>query len=107
MQILPHDLGHEFPEYMTTIIDLKARDEGFARLFEDYERVNAEIVDIEENDKPFEDFAFEEMKKRRLRLKDEIYLILRAGPQAGTPVHLTSREREGAGPHAHSVSASA
>jgi uncharacterized protein len=107
MQILPHDLGHEFPEYMTTIFDLRARDEAFARLFDDYERVNAEIVDIEENDKPFEDFAFEEMKKRRLRLKDEIYLILRAGTQAGTSIHLSSLDREGAGQHVHSASASA
>jgi uncharacterized protein YdcH (DUF465 family) len=39
--------------------------------------VNAEIVDIEENDKPFQDFEFENMKKLRLKLKDEIYLILR------------------------------
>jgi uncharacterized protein YdcH (DUF465 family) len=46
-------------------------------LVEEYEQLNAEIVDIEENEKPFQDFEFEEMKKRRLKLKDEIYLILR------------------------------
>jgi uncharacterized protein YdcH (DUF465 family) len=38
-------------------------------------------VDIEENDKPFQDFEFEELKKKRLRLKDDIYLALRARNQ--------------------------
>ena len=39
--------------------------------------MNGTIVDIEENDKPFQDAEFEEMKKKRLRIKDEIYSILR------------------------------
>ena len=77
MYVQPHDLDHEFPEYMTLIHDLKQHDERLARLFGEYERVNGEIVDIEENDKPFQDFEFETLKKRRLRLKDEIYLALR------------------------------
>lgn len=78
MQVLPHDLDHEFPEFVQLIHTLKERDERLAILFAEYEHVNLEIVDIEENDKPFQDFEFEEMKKRRLKLKDEIYLILRA-----------------------------
>jgi uncharacterized protein len=77
MYILPHDVDHEFPEYRRLIHELKDRDERLAELLDDYERVNAEIVDIEENEKPFHDFQFEDMKKRRLRLKDEIYMILR------------------------------
>ncbi|HZR01874.1 MAG TPA: DUF465 domain-containing protein [Burkholderiales bacterium] len=76
MHILPHDLDHEFPEYMPLIHDLKEHDDQLARLFDEYERVNREIVDIEENDKPFQDFEFEAMKKQRLRLKDSIYRIL-------------------------------
>jgi uncharacterized protein YdcH (DUF465 family) len=77
MQVQPHDLDHEFPEYAKLIHDLKGRDPQLAQLFDEYESVNAQIVDIEENDKPFQDLEFEQMKKRRLFLKDEIYLILR------------------------------
>ena len=56
---------------------MKSQDSHLAGLVEEYERLNADIVDIEENDKPFQDFEFEEMKKRRLMLKDQIYSILR------------------------------
>ena len=76
MQILPHDVDHEFPEFKTLIHELKDRDQRLADLIDEYERVNAQIVDIEENDKPFQDFEFEVMKKRRLKLKDEIYFLL-------------------------------
>ncbi|MEX0959264.1 MAG: DUF465 domain-containing protein [Burkholderiales bacterium] len=76
MYVQPHDVAHEFPEFISLIAQLKEQDHKLAQLIEDYEKVNAEIVDIEENDKPFQDFEFENMKKLRLKLKDEIYLIL-------------------------------
>jgi uncharacterized protein YdcH (DUF465 family) len=76
MYVQPHDLDHEFPEYLQRIHDLKAHDSRIAHLCDEYERLNREIVDIEENDKPFQDFEFEELKKRRLKVKDDIYLIL-------------------------------
>jgi len=78
MHILPHDLDHEFPEFSPLIHNLKRQDDRLAMLVDEYERVNGQIVDIEENDKPFQDFEFEAMKKQRLRLKDSIYLILRS-----------------------------
>src|SRR4249920_1034075 len=62
MQILQHDLDHEFPEYLNLIHELKDKDQNLAGLFEAYERVNQQIVDIEENDKVFQDFEFEELK---------------------------------------------
>jgi len=76
MYVQAHDLDHEFPEYMQRIHDLKEHDSRIAQLCEEYERLNREIVDIEENEKPFQDFEFEVMKKRRLKIKDDIYLIL-------------------------------
>ena len=78
MQILPHDLDHEFPEFSGLMHQLRERDPKLGSLFEQYDKVNGTIVDIEENDKPFEDFSFEELKKERLRVKDEIYRALRA-----------------------------
>jgi uncharacterized protein YdcH (DUF465 family) len=77
MQILPHDLDHEFPEFSGVMHQLRERDSKLGSLFQQYDKVNGEIVDIEENDKPFQDVEFEEMKKKRLRIKDEIYQILR------------------------------
>jgi len=77
MYIQPHDVEHEFPEYRQTLKEMRSHDTHLAQLVAEYEQLNSEIVDIEENDKPFQDFEFEEMKKRRLLLKDEIYLILR------------------------------
>ena len=74
MYIQPHDVEHEFPEFKQTLEEMKSQDSHLAQLVEEYEQLNAEIVDIEENEKPFQDFEFEEMKKRRLKLKDEIYL---------------------------------
>jgi len=78
MQILQHDLDHEFPEFLNLIHELKDKDQSLAVLCEEYERVNREIVDIEENDKIFQDFEFEDLKKKRLRLKDDIYFALLA-----------------------------
>lgn len=72
-----HDLPHEFPEFTRAIEDLKKGNEQFRRLFEDYNRTNEAVVKAEEADIPMSDFAFEELKKMRLRLKDEIYRLLR------------------------------
>lgn len=77
MYIQAHDVEHEFPEYKEVLLEMKSQDSRLADLVEEYERLNADIVDIEENDKLFQDFEFEEMKKRRLLLKDQIYFILR------------------------------
>jgi len=77
MYIQPHDVEHEFPEYRQTLEEMKSQDSHLAQLVKEYEELNAEIVDIEENERPFQDYEFEEMKKRRLLLKDEIYFILR------------------------------
>lgn len=76
MRIPPHDLAHEFPDLVDRLQELRAADPELAARCEEYERLNAHIVDIEENDKPFVDFEFEDMKKRRLRLKDEIFAAL-------------------------------
>ncbi len=79
MRIPPHDLTHEFPERVDVIHELRAHDPGAAALFDEYERLNAQIVDIEENDKPFVDHEFEALKKHRLKLKDEIFAVLNRG----------------------------
>lgn len=76
MHVEHHDLNHEFPEFTAAIQHLKAGDQHFSRLFEEYNGITAEIERLEEEDVPVDDFTIEEMKKRRVHLKDEIYTLL-------------------------------
>ena len=76
MQVEHHDLDHEFPEFAAVINQLKQGDENFSRLFAEYNGITAEIERLEEEDLPVDDFTIEEMKKKRVHLKDELYTIL-------------------------------
>ena len=78
MYVEPHDLAHEFPEHVSSFEALRAKDPRFAQLFDDYHAVNGKVVSLEEKDVPIDDLAFESLKKERVRLKDQIYEMLRA-----------------------------
>ena len=78
MELQQHDLHHEFPEYNDAIHALKTGNHHLAKLFDEYHRLNKDIRRIEENEEPVTDEALEEMKKLRLRLKDELHAMLRA-----------------------------
>ncbi|MEY2633210.1 MAG: hypothetical protein RIR00_1864 [Pseudomonadota bacterium] len=71
-----HDLHHEFPNLHETISALKASNAHFARLFDEYHVLTNKIENLEEADSPVDDFTIEEMKKRRVHLKDELYQML-------------------------------
>ncbi len=74
----PHELAEEFPEHVDKIRDMKMNDAHFARLFDEYHEVNRSIHRAETDVEPTDDFHMEEMRKQRLRLKDEIYGMLSA-----------------------------
>lgn len=78
MKIDSHDLHDEFPEYVNKINHLKSTDQHFASLYDEYHRVNSEVRSVEEDDVPVSDVIFEELKKKRLKLKDELYAMLHA-----------------------------
>jgi uncharacterized protein YdcH (DUF465 family) len=78
MNVDHHDLHHEFPEYSAAIHTLKASSTHFARLSDEYDALTARIEALEENDAPIADTALEEMKKQRVKLKDELYAMLQA-----------------------------
>ena len=85
MQIEHHDLHQEFPEFSDAIDVLKAGNAHFAKLYATYNRLTGRVEDLEEHDMPVADFTIEDMKKQRVKLKDELYHILlayRAGQQA-------------------------
>lgn len=77
MSVEHHDLHHEFPEFKDAIHQLKTSNNHFARLFDEYHVATAEVEKLEGKGIPVGDSAFEELKKKRLKLKDELYTLLR------------------------------
>jgi uncharacterized protein len=78
MDLLNHDLAHEFPEHLEKMRSLKAKDAHFARLFTEYDEDNHAIARYELGAAVISDDALEDLKKNRLRIKDEIYQRLLA-----------------------------
>lgn len=72
-----HNLIHEFPEFRSAIQHLKVNDRGFARLLAEYDVTDKRIYGIEQQMQPVADTYLEELKKRRLKLKDQLYTILK------------------------------
>ncbi|MET3651666.1 YdcH family protein [Dyella japonica] len=66
-----------FPEYRELITDLKSRDPHFIRLFHRHNELDQEIRNMELGVTPAGDMAIEQLKKEKLHLKDQIYVILR------------------------------
>lgn len=71
-----HDLVHEFPEHRDKIHELKTHDHHFAKLFDEYHAVNREIHRIEQSIETPSDQVTEDLKKRRLFLKDQLFAML-------------------------------
>jgi uncharacterized protein YdcH (DUF465 family) len=78
MSVEHHPLLKEFPEFHDRIHQLKMENAHFKRLFEEYHEVDREVYRMDENIEPVSDEVMEEMKKRRLALKDELYGMLKA-----------------------------
>ncbi len=76
MTHVPHELAEEFPHLQEEIHALKARDGHFARLFDEYHTLNRAIHRAETNVEPTDDYHMLDMRKTRLRLKDEIAAAL-------------------------------
>jgi uncharacterized protein len=85
MHVEHHDLHHEFPEMNDVITVLRQGNPLFARLYSTYHRLTGKVEDLEEHDMPVADFTLEEMKKHRVKVKDDLYHIMlayRLGQQA-------------------------
>ncbi len=72
-----HDLATEFPEYKEQIHTLKMEDRHFARLFDQYHDVDAQLHRIEQEIEVHADDFVEGLKFQRLHLKDELFKMLR------------------------------
>jgi len=78
MHVDHHGLQQEFPDMLDAIEGLKGANVHFAALFGRYNRLTGKVEDLEEHDMPVADFTLEDMKKQRVKLKDEIYYLLLA-----------------------------
>ncbi len=77
MTLEKHDLIHELPEYREQIHDMKMNNAHFAKLFEAYHEVDHEVHRIEEGVETPSDEYLESRKKNRLKLKDELFGMLK------------------------------
>jgi uncharacterized protein len=71
-----HSLHHEFPEFDAKISEYKVADRHFKNLFDDYEKVNKEIHQIESGATSSTDEVLNDLRVKRVHLKDELYKIL-------------------------------
>lgn len=73
---IPHELREEFPKEARFIEHLTGTNYEFRQLVAGYDEVNRNIYRIESEDQPTADEVLEELKKQRLKLKDEIAAAL-------------------------------
>ncbi|RVU32486.1 MULTISPECIES: YdcH family protein [Neptunomonas] len=78
MSIEHHDLVHELPEFREEIHQLKMSDAHFSKLFDEYHVVTKQVEKMEAEIEPVATKVEEELKVKRLHLKDQLYAMLRA-----------------------------
>ena len=78
MQVDHHDLHQEFPDMQDAINNLRNSNPLFASLYGSYHRLTGKVEDLEEHDMPVHDFTLEDMKKQRVKLKDQLYSLMLA-----------------------------
>lgn len=79
MSNVPNDLTEDFPDKADRIRQLKASDSRFARLYDEYNELNRTIHRVETRVEPKPEEIEEELKRRRLQIKDEIMAMLDSG----------------------------
>lgn len=68
----PHELAADFPDKVEQIHDLTQSDAHFKRLADEYHELNRAIHRAETNVEPTDQFHEEDMRKKRVFLKDQI-----------------------------------
>lgn len=76
MSDLNHSLYHDFPHYQERINRLKLEHDEFARLATEYHKLDHTVRGLEMRGVPTTDDNYEQMKFRRVQLKDELYRML-------------------------------
>jgi len=76
MTLKDHTILNDFPEMSAQIHEMKRNNSHFARLSEKYDELEHSIHRMESGIKTFTDEHLEAFKKKRLKLKDELFHIL-------------------------------
>jgi uncharacterized protein YdcH (DUF465 family) len=76
MTIEHHSLLADFPDLRERIHELKMSNPEFAELYREYDAVDKEVYRIEEEIETPSDRYTEDLKKRRVHLKDQLYVML-------------------------------
>ena len=71
-----HDLPREFPEHAELIKCLRDVNPVFDAMYKEYDALDQEILDIEQNIEAVSDTYTEDLKKKRVVLKDKLYEML-------------------------------
>lgn len=72
MSHVPHELSEDFADQQELIDALSDRDPVFAAIAREYESLNLRVHQADSHEKPMDDLAEHQLKKRRMFLKDEI-----------------------------------
>lgn len=65
-----------FHEYRDLVTELKGKNARFTGIFDRHNEIDQRIKNIEEGREHADQYEIETLKKEKLRLKDEAYLIL-------------------------------
>lgn len=71
-----------FPEYRELITSLKGNDHHFMRLFDQHNALDQKIKNMEDGLEIATNVEIETLKREKLQLKDEIYVILQKASAA-------------------------
>ncbi|WP_086481420.1 YdcH family protein [Oceanospirillum sanctuarii] len=77
MPIEHHDLLSELPEFKEQIHELKVGNAHFRKLFDEYHDLTKDVENMESEQKPVATEVEEAAKLRRLKLKDEMFAMLK------------------------------
>jgi len=72
-----HPLARDLPEYSEAIHQLKMNDRHFLKKITAYEALDKEIIRAEQGVENIEDLELDNMKMRRVSMKDELTAMLR------------------------------
>lgn len=72
-----------FPEYRDLISKLKQDDAHFARLFDEHNELDHKIARLENNPVTSGADEIDELKREKLHLKDQLYVILKKADEEG------------------------
>jgi uncharacterized protein YdcH (DUF465 family) len=71
-----HALLTEFPEYHDQILSMKLENEHFKKLYEAYDALDHHVYRIESGNEVTTDEHLNELKLKRVHLKDELFAML-------------------------------